>query len=97
MKIREVIQEFIPCEVCGNRDVKNFYFHVFVHQGSQPYVKCCECEEEYYSTSARRIITGIEDARRVKTKSGLVLQDRRYADLEKQGYVHPLLKVLSHI
>ncbi|MBU4299827.1 MAG: hypothetical protein ABIF85_01270 [Nanoarchaeota archaeon] len=69
MKIREVIQEFMPCEVCGNRDIHKFYFHVFVHKGSQPYVKCCECEEEYYSTRARKIITKIEDVRTVQKDS----------------------------
>ncbi len=68
MKILEVIQEFMPCEVCGNSDTKNFYFHVFVHQGSQPYVKCCECEEEYYSTKARKGITEAEKKRKLNAK-----------------------------
>ncbi|SNQ62886.1 hypothetical protein [Candidatus Methanoperedens nitratireducens] len=54
MKIQEIIQEFIPCEVCGNSDISNFYFHVFAHWGSEPFVKCCECEEEYYSKSAKK-------------------------------------------
>ncbi len=89
MKISEIIQEFIPCEVCGNRAVKNFYFHVIVHKGTQPYVKCCECEQEYYSARAKEIITRVESSRMAKTQSGFVLQ--------KQEYMHPLLKVLSHI
>ncbi|MCX9009929.1 MAG: hypothetical protein OIN66_02295 [Candidatus Methanoperedens sp.] len=63
MKIQEIIQEFIPCEVCGNSDIKNFYFHVFVHWGSEPFVKCCECEEEYYSSSAKKILSEIERRR----------------------------------
>ena len=62
MRIRDVIQEFVPCEVCGNRDIHKFYFHVYVHKGSQPYVKCLECEEEYYSTKAKQILTRLDDA-----------------------------------
>ncbi|HLB72205.1 MAG: hypothetical protein OIN88_01355 [Candidatus Methanoperedens sp.] len=92
MKIRELIQEFVPCEVCGNKDIKNFYFHVLVHQGSQPYIKCCECEEEYYSTKARQVITRVEDARRAKVRS---LSTIKNAGFEKQELVHPLLKALS--
>ena len=62
MKITDAIKEFMPCEVCGNNDIKNFYFHVLVDQGSQPYVKCCECEEEYYSPNAKAVLTkAIED------------------------------------
>jgi hypothetical protein len=95
MKIRDVIQEFIPCEVCGNRDIRNFHFHVFVHRGSQPYVKCCECEEEYYSTRAREVITRIEDAKKVKVRSIPIIKNSAHPDLEKQEYMHPLLKVLS--
>jgi len=75
MKIREVIQEFMPCEVCGNRDVHKFHFHVFVHKGSQPYVKCCECEEEYYSTRARKIMTRVEDAFRLKTMDPALMRE----------------------
>jgi hypothetical protein len=66
MKIQEIIQEFIPCEVCGNSDISNFYFHVFAHWGSEPFVKCCECEEEYYSRSAKEVLNGIERNRKVK-------------------------------
>jgi hypothetical protein len=68
MKIRDIIQEFIPCDVCGNRDVNQFYFHVFVHKGSQPYVKCCECEEEYYSTRARKVLTMVEEAIKLRIR-----------------------------
>ncbi len=95
MKIRDVIQEFIPCEVCGNRDIHNFYFHVFVHKGSQPYVKCCECEEEYYSTKAREIITRVEDARKLKVSSTRSIMTQVHPDFGKQKYMHPLLKALS--
>ncbi len=95
MKIRDVIQEFIPCEVCGNRDMHNFYFHVFVHKGSQPYVKCCECEEEYYSTKAREIITRVEDARKPKPSSCQGIANRVPPGFKKQKYMHPLLKALS--
>ncbi len=95
MKIRDVIQEFVPCEVCGNRDIRNFYFHVFVHKGSQPYVKCCECEEEYYSTKAREIITRVEDARKAKAPSSPGMQNTVNPGFEKREYMHPLLKALS--
>ena len=94
MKIREVIQEFMPCEVCGNRDVHKFYFHVFVYKGSQPYVKCCECEEEYYSTRARQIITGVEDAFRSKTHVHPAIGNENFI---RQEFTHPLVKVLSGI
>ena len=94
MKIREVIQEFMPCEVCGNRDIQKFYFHVFVHKGSQPYVKCCECEEEYYSTRARQIITGVEDAYRSRTHENPVISNENFI---RQKFTHPLVKVLSGI
>jgi len=94
MKIREVIQEFMPCEVCGNRDIHKFYFHVYVHKGSQPYIKCCECEEEYYSTSSRKILTGVEDAFRLKTHSSQVLRIESYKHQEPS---HPLIKALSGI
>ncbi len=97
MKVRDVIQEFIPCEVCGNSDIKNFYFHVFVHWGSQPYVKCCECKEEYYSTKAREIITKVEDSRKAKTRSNPTLLNKKCEDPKKQERMHPLLKVLSQI
>ncbi len=84
MKIREVIQEFVPCEVCGNRDINQFYFHVFIHKGSQPFVKCCECEEEFYSTKARKILTRVEDAFKSR-------------DFQLDELPHPLLKALSNL
>ncbi len=96
MKIRDVIQEFVPCEVCGNRDIKNFYFHVLVHKGSQPFVKCGECEEEFYSTRAREIITRVEDSRKIKARSGLAPNSRKFVDSNMEN-MHPLLKVLSQI
>ena len=97
MKIRDVIQEFIPCEVCGNSDIRHFYFHVFVHWGSQPYVKCCQCEEEYYSTTARAVITKAEDARKAKKRAGTSTHEKDRSNREKHKYVHPLLKTLSQI
>lgn len=66
MKVQEIIREFIPCEVCGNRDINHFYLHVFVHRGSQPYVKCCECEEEFFSRRAEEIITKVKNARKTR-------------------------------
>ncbi len=92
MKIREVIQEFMPCEVCGNRDIHRFYFHVFVHKGSQPFVKCCECDEEYYSTKARKILTRVDDAMRMKTRSDPAFINGNH---EKEVFPHPLHKALS--
>ncbi len=94
MKIREVIQEFVPCEVCGNRDINQFYFHVFVHKGSQPFVKCCECEEEYYSAKARKILTRVEDAFKVRTPLDPAISSGNF---QRHGLPHPLLKALSGI
>lgn len=94
MKIREVIQEFVPCEVCGNRNIHQFYFHVFVHKGSQPYVKCCECEEEYYSTKARKILTRVEDAFKVRTHLDPAISGGNF---KPHDLPHPLLKALSGI
>jgi len=95
MKIREVIQEFVPCEICGNSDIKNFYFHVLVDKGSQPYVKCCECEEEYYSETAKSILTRVKESRRVRTESGSTIADKE--GLINQESIHPLVKVLTKI
>lgn len=92
MKIRDVIQEFVPCEVCGNRDIHKFYFHVFVHKGSQPFVKCCECEEEYYSTKARTVLTKVEDAFKARTNMDTSLKRE---NLHRHDLSHPLLKALS--
>jgi len=87
MKVREVIQEFVPCEICGNNDIKNFYFHVLVDKGSQPYVKCCECEEEYYATNARKMLAQAKESR----KAGITFRNGN------QEYMHPLIKVLARI
>ena len=94
MKIRDVIQEFVPCEVCGNRDIHKFYFHVFVHKGSQPFVKCCECEEEYYSMKARKILTKVEDAFKARTHTDSTI---RRENFNHHDLPHPLLKALSGI
>ncbi|PWB52135.1 MAG: hypothetical protein C3F06_08945 [Candidatus Methanoperedenaceae archaeon] len=93
MKIREVIQEFIPCEVCGNSDVKHFYFHVLVDKGSEPYVKCCECEEEFYSARAKDILTKVKESRRVRTESTFENKE----DMVSQESIHPLVKVLANL
>ena len=97
MKVREVIQEFVPCEICGNNDIKNFYFHVLVDKGSQPYVKCCECEEEYYSTNARRILARAEETRKARKGSRITFRNEMGAGLKNQEYTHPLVKVLAQI
>lgn len=94
MKVGEVIEEFIPCEVCGNRDINNFFFHVLIDKGSQPYVKCCECEEEYYSYTAKRILTGIEEARKAQKKK-ITVSTGGFRAIKKQE--HPLVKVLASI
>ena len=97
MKIRELIQEFIPCEICGNNDMKNFYFHVLVDKGSQPYVKCCECEEEYYSESARKVLLKVEESRRVKTVSRTVFKKTLEISSVNKDSLHPLVKVLAQM
>jgi hypothetical protein len=93
MKIREVIQEFVPCGICGNSDIKNFYFHVLVDKGSEPYVKCCECEEEYYSETAKSILTRVKESRRVRTEPGSTIANKE--GLLNQESIHPLVKVLA--
>jgi len=95
MKISEVIQEFVPCEICGNSDIKNFYFHVLVDKGSQPYVKCCECEEEYYSKRAKSVITRVKESRRTRTGSKTTLDNKE--SLINQDSIHPLVKVLANL
>jgi len=95
MKIREVIQEFVPCEICGNSDIKNFYFHVLVDKGSEPYVKCCECEEEYYSETAKSILIRVKESRQVRTEPGSTIADKE--GLINQESIHPLVKVLTKI
>jgi translation initiation factor 2 beta subunit (eIF-2beta)/eIF-5 len=91
MKVSEVIQEFVPCEICGNNDLNNFYFYVLATKGSQAYVKCCECEEEYYSISARNILVRSEELRKARIGSRITLKNRN------QESVHPLVKVLARI
>lgn len=93
MKIREVIQEFVPCEICGNSDIKNFYFHVLVDKGSQPYVKCCECEEEFYSARAKDVLTRVKESRRIGTEPGATFENKE--GLINQDSIHPLVKVLA--
>jgi len=97
MKIREVINEFVPCEVCGNNDVKNFYFHVLVDKGSQPYVKCCECEEEYYSASAKIVLSMVEELRKVRDRSRITLKKTQQDGFKDQESLHPLVKVLAQM
>ena len=97
MKVREVIQEFVPCEVCGNNDIKNFYFHVLVDKGSQPYVKCCECEEEFYSASAKNILTRVKESSRVRTGLKITFKNKIDSDPINQDSIHPLVKVLARM
>ena len=87
MKVSELIQEFIPCEICGNKDLDNFYFYVLMNKGSQAYVKCCECEEEYYSTKGRKMLSLAKESR----TAGITLKNRN------QENVHPLIKILAQI
>lgn len=87
MKVSEVIQEFVPCEICGNKDLDNFYLYVLMNKGSQAYVKCCECEEEYYSTKARKMLSRAKESR----NAGITLKNRN------KEFVNPLIKVLAHL
>jgi hypothetical protein len=89
MKVSEIIQEFVPCEICGNNDLKNFYFHVIENEDA--YVKCCECEEEYYSISARNILARVKESRKAGIRSRITLRNRN------QESVHPLIKVLARV
>jgi translation initiation factor 2 beta subunit (eIF-2beta)/eIF-5 len=97
MKVRELIQEFVPCEICGNNDLKNFYFHILVDKGSQPYVKCCECEEEFYSTKANNILTGLKESSQVRTRSKITFKNNINISLMTKESVHPLVQVLARI
>ena len=97
MKISELIQEFVPCEICGNTDVKNFYFHVLVDKGSQPYVKCCECEEEFYSTSAENILSRIKKSKHVRTAPKISFENNIDMSQINQESIHPLVKVLAQM
>jgi len=38
MKVSEIIQEFVPCKICGNNDIGNFIFYVSADKGPQAYV-----------------------------------------------------------
>ncbi|HEX7628096.1 MAG TPA: hypothetical protein VF354_04150 [Candidatus Methanoperedens sp.] len=97
MKISELIQEFVPCEICGNTDVKNFYFHVLVDKGSQPYVKCCECEEEFYSVSAENILSRVKRSRHARTGQGITFKKNIDISQMDQESIHPLVKVLAQM
>jgi hypothetical protein len=89
-----VIQEFIPCEICGNSDIKNFYFHVMVDKGSEPYVKCCECEEEFYSARAKDVLIRVKESRRLRTEPKTTFKNDKEG-LINQESIHPLVKVLA--
>ncbi len=91
MKISDVIKEFIPCEICGNNDTNNFYFYVLEDKGSQAYVKCCECEEIYYSKSASNILVMAKESRKARIGSRITLKNKN------QESVHPLIKILARI
>lgn len=97
MKVREVIQEFVPCEICGNNDVKNFYFHILVDKGSQPFVKCCECEEEFYSTKAKNILTRLKESSQVRTGSKITFNNKINISSINKESIHPLVQVLARI
>jgi len=97
MKVRELIQEFVPCEICGNNDFKNFYFHVLVDNGSQPYVKCCECEEEFYSAKAKNILTRIKESSQVRTGSKITIKNKIDINLINKESIHPLVQVLARM
>jgi hypothetical protein len=87
MKISEVIQEFVPCEICGNKDSDNFYLYVLKNKGSRAYVKCCECEEEYYSTKARNMLSRTKESR----NAGITLKNRN------KDCMNLRIKVLAHL
>jgi hypothetical protein len=91
MKVSEAIQEFVPCEICGNNDLDNFYFYVSANKSPQAYVKCCECKEEYYSISASNILVPAEESRKARIGSRITLKNKN------QESVHPLVKVLARI
>ena len=103
MKIRELIQEFVPCEVCGNSDIKNFYFHVLVDKDSQPYVKCCECEEEYYSASAKQILVNAKLSYRSRIEPEVTPENQinvnilKNEELLNKETIHPLVRILANM
>ena len=91
MKVSEIIQEFVPCKICGNNDIGNFIFYVSADKGPQAYVKCCECKEEYYSISASKILALAEESRIAGIRSRITLKNNY------QESVHSLVKVLARI
>lgn len=97
MKISEVISEFVPCEICGNNDIRNFYFHVLVDKGSQPYVKCCECEKEYYSASAKNILERVDELKKIRNESITTLEKTSKVNPGDKEPLHPLVKVLAQM
>ncbi|MBE0520733.1 MAG: hypothetical protein IBX39_00505 [Candidatus Methanoperedenaceae archaeon] len=82
MNIKEIIHEFIPCEVCGNRDINNFYIHVFIHRVSLPYVKCGECNEEYYFKRTDEKIVTLKGATNIRRISNLISSGRNHTNFE---------------
>ncbi len=98
-KITEILAHFIPCEVCGNKNIKTFGLKVHQHEGSAPYVKCGECETEFYSRRAREVITRAEYARKgtpILPGSDLPKKCHRsaYENEEKKGYTS--VEPMSH-
>jgi hypothetical protein len=91
MKVSEIIQEFVPCETCGNNDLEKFSFYVSANKDTQAYVKCCECKEEYYSISASNILVSARESRKTRMGSKITLKNNN------QESVHPLVKVLAGI
>jgi hypothetical protein len=68
-----------------------------VDKGSQPYVKCCECEEEYYSTKAKNILTRLKDSSPARTRSKITFNNGIDISLMTKESIHPLVKVLARI
>ena len=82
MNVEEIIQEFIPCEVCGNRNINNFYIHVFIHRVSLPYVKCGVCNEEYYFKNIGEKIISIKEGTNIRMISKLISSGRKHTNFE---------------
>lgn len=47
--VSEEISKCIPCEVCGNKEEKEFELRGGIENGVilPTYVSCCECNEKY--------------------------------------------------
>ncbi|MDL5502588.1 MAG: hypothetical protein QSU88_05165, partial [Candidatus Methanoperedens sp.] len=60
-------------------------------------VKCCECEEEYYSTSARKILARAGESRKAKAESRIAFKERPGIGFKDQKPVHPLVKTLTQV